>query len=215
MPNELEELSYARFLTPLEGELEREGDYDCVHISGADIDDVEAGHARFNETVFTSMAITRGSMRFSRFSDVWQRNVRWVGTDLSDTSWQDVELIAGALVGVDAGGANLRRVRFEGCKFDSVNFRKAKLREVQFVDCVLRHVDFGDADLTKVSFPGTTVEGLLLNRARLKAVDLRGAVHLNIAEGLDALRGATITPLQLLDLAPEFARTIGITVRED
>ncbi|MEV4123856.1 pentapeptide repeat-containing protein [Nocardia sp. NPDC049707] len=214
MPNELEELSYARYLTPLESDLEPEGDYDCVHITGTDIDDIEAGNSRFSETVFTSLAINRGSLRFSRFTDVWQRNVRWVGTDLSDTSWQDVELIAGALSGVDAGGANLRRVRFEGCKFDSVNFRKAKLREVQFVDCVLRHTDFGDAELTKVVFPGTTVEGLLLNRARLQQVDLRGAAHLDIAEGLDALRGVTITPLQLLDLAPEFAKAIGITVRD-
>lgn len=214
MPDQLEDLPYARFLKPLEGALEPEGEYDCVHVTGADMDDVEAGNGRFNETVFTSLAINRGSLRFSRFTDVWQRNVRWVGTDLSDTSWQDVELIAGALSGVDAGGANLRRVRFEGCKFDSVNFRRAKLREVQFVDCVLRHTDFGEADLTKLSFPGTTVEGLLINRARLQQVDLRGAAHLDIAEGLDALRGATITPLQLLDLAPEFARSIGITVRD-
>ncbi|MFI7670531.1 pentapeptide repeat-containing protein [Nocardia sp. NPDC049526] len=214
MPNELEDLPYARYLTPLESDLEPEGDYDCVHVSGGDIDDIEAGNSRFSETVFTSLAINRGSLRFSRFTDVWQRNVRWVGTDLSDTSWQDVELIAGALSGVDAGGANLRRVRFEGCKFDSVNFRKAKLREVQFVDCVLRHTDFGDAELTKVTFPGTTVEGLLINRARLQQVDLRGAAHLDVAEGLDALRGATITPLQLLDLAPVFAKAIGLTVRD-
>ncbi|WP_433634431.1 pentapeptide repeat-containing protein [Nocardia sp. CA-120079] len=214
MPNELEELPYARYLTPLESDLEPEGDYDCVHITGDDLDDIEAGNSRFSETVFTSLAINRGSLRFSRFTDVWQRNVRWVGTDLSDTSWQDVELIAGALSGVDAGGANLRRVRFEGCKFDSVNFRKTKLREVQFVDCVLRHTDFGDAELTKVTFPGTTVEGLLINRARLQQVDLRGAAHLDVAEGLDALRGATITPLQLIDLAPEFAKAIGITVRD-
>ncbi|WP_062981980.1 pentapeptide repeat-containing protein [Nocardia anaemiae] len=214
MPNELEDLPYARYLTRLEDDLEPEGDYDCVHITGADIDDIDAGNSRFSETVFTALAINRGSLRFSRFTDVWQRNVRWVGTDLSDTSWQDVELIAGARSGVDAGGANLRRVRFEGCKFDSVNFRKSKLREVQFVDCVLRHADFGDAELTKLTFPGTTVEGLLLNRARLKQVDLRGAAHLNVAEGLEALRGATITPLQLLDLAPEFAKAIGITVRD-
>jgi uncharacterized protein YjbI with pentapeptide repeats len=214
VPNELEDLPYARYLTPLESDLEPEGDYDCVHLTGADIDDIEASNSRFSETVFTSLAVNRGSLRFSRFTDVWQRNVRWVGTDLSDTSWQDVELRAGALSGVDAGGANLRRVRFEGCKFDSVNFRKAKLREVQFVDCVLRHTDFGDAELTKVTFPGTTVEGLLLNRARLQRVDLRGAAYLGIAEGLDALRGATITPLQLLDLAPEFAKAIGITVRD-
>ncbi|MFQ6395398.1 pentapeptide repeat-containing protein [Nocardia sp. KC 131] len=212
MPRELAELSYASYLKPLEGGLEQEGDYDCVQVSGADIDDVEAGHARFSETVFTSMSITRGSMRYSRFSDVWMRHVRWVGTELADTSWQDAELVEGAMSGVDAGGSNLRRVRFEGCKFDSVNFRRAKFRDVSFVDCVLRHTDFGDAELTNVTFPGTVVQGLLLNSARLKKFDLRDAVSISIADGLDALRGATISSRQLLDLAPDFARAIGINV---
>ncbi|WP_406230676.1 pentapeptide repeat-containing protein [Nocardia sp. NBC_01009] len=212
MPRELADLPYASYLKPLEGPLEQEGDYDCVQVSGADIDDVEAGHARFSEAVFTSLSINRGSMRYSRFADVWVRNVRWVGTELADTSWQDAELIEGAMSGVDAGGANLRRVRFEGCKFDSVNFRRAKFRDVSFVDCVVRHTDFGDAELTNVTFPGTVVQGLLLNRARLKKFDLRDAVSIGIADGIDALRGATISSRQLMDLAPDFARAIGINV---
>ncbi|MFE7799673.1 pentapeptide repeat-containing protein [Nocardia sp. NPDC057440] len=214
MPRELADLPYASYLKPLEGPLEQEGDYDCVQVSGADIDDVEAGHARFSETVFTSLSINRGSMRYSRFTDVWVRNVRWVGTELADTSWQDAELIEGAMSGVDAGGANLRRVRFEGCKFDSVNFRRAKFRDVSFVDCVVRHTDFGDAELTNVTFPGTVVQGLLLNRARLKKFDLRDAVSIGIADGVDALRGATISSRQLMDLAPDFARAIGINVAD-
>ncbi|WP_227999993.1 pentapeptide repeat-containing protein [Nocardia australiensis] len=212
MPRELEDLPYARYLKAVEGPLEPEGDYECVRLSDADIDDVDLGHARFSESAFTSVAFNRGSMRYSRFSDVWVRNVRWVGTELADTSWQDAELIDGVLAGVDLGGSHLRRVRFEGCKFDSVNFRRAKLRDVSFVDCVLRHPDFGDAELTNVTFPGTMLQGLLLSRARLKKFDLRDAVGVGIADGIDALRGATISHSQLLDLAPDFARAIGIVV---
>ncbi|MGW4092934.1 hypothetical protein [Nocardia sp. NPDC004750] len=48
----------------------------------------------------------------------------------------------------------------------------------------------------------------------LTALDLRGATALDVADGLDSLRGATISSPQLMDLAPAFARSIGITVRD-
>ncbi|MGN2639152.1 pentapeptide repeat-containing protein [Nocardia takedensis] len=212
MPADLDALPYARFLRPLSEEPESEGDYDCVHIDGVRWADPRVEHARFTESAFTDVTMTGGSLRHTRFADVWVRDTRWIGTDLADGSWQDAELIAAALSGVDAGGAVLRRVRFEGCKLDSVNLRRAKLREVSFIDCVLRDTDFGGATLSTVSFPGTRLEGLLVDNARLSAVDLREAAAIDIASGIPALRGARITPLQLMDLAPALAREAGILV---
>ncbi|MEV0297364.1 pentapeptide repeat-containing protein [Nocardia sp. NPDC050710] len=214
MPRELADLPYARYLEPFHGELEPEGDYDCAHLSGIDVSDADVRHATFTESAFTDFAMNRGSMRHTRFRDVWCRDVRWIGTELADTAWQDAELIAGALAGVDAGGAVLRRMRFEGCKLDSINLRSATLRDVTFVDCVLRDIDLAGANLTNVTFPGSRLDGLLLNKARLTKVDLRGALGIGIADGLEALRGATVTPLQLLDLAPAFARATGIIVAD-
>ncbi|WP_405182234.1 pentapeptide repeat-containing protein [Nocardia sp. NBC_01377] len=214
MPRDLADLPWARRLEPLEDDLRAEGDYDRTHLTGVDIADADIGNARFVESALTDFAMNRGSMRHTRFHDVWLRDVRWVGTELADTVWQDAEIVTGALVGVDAGGAVLRRVRFEGCKLESVNLRSATLREVAFVDCVLRDTDFGGARLTEVTFDGTRLDGVLLNNARLTQVDLRGAVGIDIADGIDALRGATITTLQLMDLAPAFARATGIIVSD-
>ncbi|SNY77023.1 Uncharacterized protein YjbI, contains pentapeptide repeats [Nocardia amikacinitolerans] len=215
MARELADLPFARYLRPFEGEPEREGDYDCVHVEDRQLEHSAAEHVRFEQSAFSSLTITRGSFRYGRFADVWLRAVAFVGTELADSSWQDAEFVEGALSGVDAGGAVLRRVRFEGCKFDSVNFRGAKLREVTFADCVLRHTDFGDAELNTVSFPGTVLTDLALNKTRMRKVDLRGATRIGVAEGLDGLRGATITPLQLMDLAPSFASALGITVADE
>ncbi|MEV0032073.1 pentapeptide repeat-containing protein [Nocardia sp. NPDC050793] len=215
MARELTDLPFARYLTPLEEEPEREGDYDCVHVDDRQLEHLAAEHVRFAESALSSLTVTRGSFRYGRFVDVWLRAVAFVGTELADTSWQDAEFVEGALSGVDAGGAVLRRVRFEGCKFDSVNFRGAKLREVSFVDCVLRHTDFGDAELNTVSFPGSDLTDLSLNKTRMRKVDLRGATRIGVAEGLDGLRGATITPLQLMDLAPSFASMLGIIVADE
>ncbi|WP_167475639.1 pentapeptide repeat-containing protein [Nocardia arthritidis] len=214
MPHQLADLPYARHLAPFDGDLEPEGDYECVHVDGRTLEDLAAGNARFTQCAFTGLVVGRGSLRFARFADVWLREVRWIGTDVSDTAWQDAEMIDGALSGVDAGGTNLRRIRFEGCKFDSVNFRKSVLRDVTFVDCVLRHTDFGDAKLTNVTFPGTALDDISFAKAQLAKVDLRGATALGVTDGLDALRGATINHTQLLDLAPVFARHLGLVVKD-
>lgn len=211
-PRELADLPYARHLEPFPGELEREGDYDGVHVDQAVFEDVDAGSARFVESAFTSVAFTGGSMRRARFNDVWLHSVRWVGTDLAETSWLDGVVVAGVLAGVEMFGSELRRVAFHNCKLDSFNLRSATLRDVTFADCLLRDVDFGGAALKSVAFPGSTLDKVRFGKARMADVDLRGAAALGIADGFDALRGATISTTQLLDLAPHLAQTLGITV---
>ncbi|MEU9891154.1 pentapeptide repeat-containing protein [Sphaerisporangium sp. NPDC051017] len=213
-PRELADLPYASYLEPLRGDLEQEGDYNTVHADGTVFEDAEAGNAGFTESVFSSVTFTGGRMQRARFHDVWLHTVRWVGTDLAETSWLDAEVVSGALAGVAAFSAELRRVRFFDCKFDSVNWRTATLQEVQFVGCLLRGVDFGGARLTDVTFPGSTLEGVRLSKAQLKKVDLRGAAALGIAEGIEALKGATIDHGQLLDLAPLFAQALGVIVKD-
>ncbi|MFE5210934.1 pentapeptide repeat-containing protein [Streptomyces sp. NPDC056600] len=212
VPRELADLPYARHLEPLRGELETEGTYDTVHADDREFQEPRAGGARFVECAFTSVAFEGGRMRRARFNDVWCHTVRWVGTDLAESSWMDATVLSGMLAGVQVFGATLRRVTFSHCKLDSVNWRSAALREVRFEDCLLRDVDFGEATLKDVSFPGTVLDGVRLRGARLSGVDLRGAASLGIADGVEALRGATIDQGQLLDLAPSFAQALGVTV---
>jgi uncharacterized protein YjbI with pentapeptide repeats len=212
VPRELADLPYARHLEPLRGELETEGTYDTVHADDREFLEPRAGGARFVECAFTSVAFEGGRMRRARFNDVWCHTVRWVGTDLAESSWMDASVLSGMLAGVQSFGATLRRVTFSHCKLDSVNWRSAALREVRFEDCLLREVDFGEAALTDVSFPGSVLDGVRLRGARLRGVDLRGAAALGIADGVEALRGATIDQGQLLDLAPAFAQALGVTV---
>ncbi|MEV0248557.1 pentapeptide repeat-containing protein [Nocardia sp. NPDC050712] len=215
MSRALVDLPYARRLAPFDGVLESDEEYDNVHVAGREFDEPDCRGSRFLESALTEVSIMRGSLRFTRLSDVWLRGVRMVGTNLGQSDWQDAELIDSAWSGVEIVSAGLRRVRFEGCKFESVNFRNCTLREVEFVDCVLRDVDFAEAALRQVSFPGSTLLRLAVDRARLQNVDLRGARTIDIASGLDALRGATINYGQLMDLAPAFAQAAGIIVSDD
>ncbi|EPH40146.1 hypothetical protein STRAU_6796 [Streptomyces aurantiacus JA 4570] len=160
------------------------------------------------------MTFTGGRYRRARFDDVWTHQVRWVGTDLAETAWTDCESGAGLLAGVELFGAQLRRVTFHHCKFDSVNLRAAALRDVTFVDCLLRDVDFGGAGLTRVAFPGTTLDRVRFDNVKADRADLSEAASLSIASGLEAMRGVTISALQLLELAPALADIVGLEVRE-
>ncbi|GAA3096448.1 hypothetical protein GCM10020254_47090 [Streptomyces goshikiensis] len=54
--------------------------------------------------------------------------------------------------------------------------------------------------------------GGLHGGVRMADVDLRGAVELDIARGVDALAGAVISPGQLFDLAPALAAQMGVRV---
>ncbi|WP_204328103.1 pentapeptide repeat-containing protein [Streptomyces aureoverticillatus] len=213
-PRDLADLPYAHRLEPFEGELEREGDYEAVHFDGCDFEELDGGSAAFAESAFSSVAFNGGRYRRARFDDVWTHQVRWVGADLAESRWTDCESGAGLLAGVELFSAQLRRVTFHHCKFDSVNLRVAALRDVAFVDCLLRDVDFGGAALTQVSFPGSTLDRVRFDDVKADRADLSEAAALGIASGLEAMRGVTISPLQLLELAPALAGVVGLKVRE-
>lgn len=103
---------------------------------------------------------------------------------------------------------------FQQCTFDSVNLRAAGLRDVTFADCLLRDVDFAGARFAGVAFPGSTLERVRFDNVTVDRADLSGAAALGIASGLDSLRGATISGLQLVELAPALARTLGLDVAD-
>ncbi|QIS18094.1 pentapeptide repeat-containing protein [Nocardia terpenica] len=215
MPRDLADLPFARYLTAFDAELESDMDYESVHLDNAVFDDADVRGVRFVESAFTGVSFTGGTLRHGRFDDAWLRGVRFIGTNLGQSSWLNSEFVDSALSGVELVGGLIRRTRFEGCKFESVNFRTAQLRDVSFVDCVLRDTDFSEATLTRVTFPGSRLDGVTLHGSTLDAVDLRGAATLDLTAGIDSLRGAIVGTVQLLDLAPAFARAAGIIVRDN
>jgi uncharacterized protein YjbI with pentapeptide repeats len=165
------------------------------------------------ECAFTQVTFDGGSLRRSRLSEVWLRDVRLVATDLAESDWLDAAFVSTVIAGAQAYNSNLRRVSFRGCKIDSVNFRSATLVDVVFDDCLLRDVDFAGATLERTRFPGSRLSGVDFTKATLKKADLRGA-DLDISAGYDSLRGAIIDTAQLIDLAPTFAQVLGITVKD-
>ena len=210
-PDRLADLPFAGTLTPHQGDLAADEDYEGVHFEGLDLDAPQAPGSRFMECAFTQVTVQDGRLRRARFNDVWLRGVRLTATELSDSSWIDATVIGSVAAGVVAHGSHLRQVTFRGCKLHGVNFRAATFTEVTFEDCMLREVDFGGATLRRCRFPGSQLHETDFSQVTLDKVDLRGA-ELGIIITPGALSGATITPVQLAELAPMLAEHAGITV---
>ncbi|MGW3120115.1 pentapeptide repeat-containing protein [Streptomyces sp. NPDC001107] len=213
-PRQIAELPYAHRLEHFTGKLEREGAYEFVRFDGCNFEEVSGGSSEFLQCAFSAVTLAKGRFRRSRFDDVWLSTARIVGADFAESTWMDSEVAASILAGVEMFGTQMRRVAFHNCKFDSVNARVARLRDVVFVDCLLRDVDLSGASLTNVSFPGSALDRVHLDKAEMKDVDLRDATQLGIVSGLDALKGARISTVQLLELAPALARMAGLIVED-
>jgi uncharacterized protein YjbI with pentapeptide repeats len=143
-------------------------------------------------------------------------NEEHVREDLAGAEWIAKHLIRDSfegcrMTGLEAPELIAEHVVFTGCRLDLANFRHAKLRNVVFEDCVLDEADFGGAEISLSRFTGCSLIGTHLEGARLTKVDLRGC-KLAPAGDLHVLRGATIDPVQLVDLAPALARDLGIDV---
>jgi uncharacterized protein YjbI with pentapeptide repeats len=211
VPSKLTDLPFSEWLVPHDGAWGPDGDHDTVHFAATRIMDADARGTRFLDCAFTGGVLEGGSLRGSRFLNVWADELRVVGTDLADTEWRDAALLGSVIAATPLSGARLRRVTFRGCKLDGVNFRGAGLTDVVFENCLLREADFAGASLTRTSFPGSQLTSTVLAGAALDRADLRGAT-LDITIEAGSLRGAIIAPSQLVELAPLLAEAMGITV---
>ncbi|MFD7030175.1 pentapeptide repeat-containing protein [Streptomyces sp. NPDC059917] len=193
-------------------ELEPDGDYDGLEFADLDLGGQEGVGARFMDCALRRCALDETGLARARFMDVVLEGVRGVGTDLAEASLRDVELRDARLGGVQLHGAVLERVLVQGGKIDYLNLRKARLKDVVFEGCVLVEADFAGAVLERVEFRDCALRGVDFSGVRMTDVDLRGAVELDIARGVESLAGAVISPPQLLDLAPALAAQVGLRV---
>lgn len=100
---------------------------------------------------------------------------------------------------------------FQGVKFDEIGFRFSSFKRVRFENCMLRQADFSNAKLTQVTFTGCNLESANFVSATCKDVDIT-TEDLSAVKGILGLKGATISEVQLLQLAPLLATELGFRV---
>lgn len=128
------------------------------------------------------------------------------------TTWKDVEILSSRIGAAELYDSGLHQVLFEGSKLGWVNLRASELRDVLFRGCRIEELDLGGARITRMAFEGCTVGKLVLTGVRSEGLDLRGLEFSSI-EGLEGLRGAVVSEMQAIDLAPIFAAHFGMEIR--
>jgi uncharacterized protein YjbI with pentapeptide repeats len=108
--------------------------------------------------------------------------------------------------------SSFKNVQFTGCKLDIVNFRFTTMENIIFEECMLDDADFYGATLKAVTFRNCTISKITFAAAEMRAVDLSESTIQSI-QGIDSLKGTTLSYDQLVQLAPYFAAELGITIK--
>ncbi len=189
------------------------GDYDAVRFAGADLQGQAADDATFLGCHLERCVMDGVSMRRARISECRLDELRATTLDAADSTWRDTLVSVGRVGALLAAGASWSSVRLRGGRLDLVDLSGARLHGVAFEACAVGELDLGAAEGRDVTFEGCQIELLDVTGARLAAVDLTGAT-IGAVRGVAGLRGALVTPAQLVDLAPLLAAQLGLRVQD-
>ena len=159
-----------------------------------------AGSGTFSQMLMNAAELAETKLRGVSLRDVIGRNVNAANSDWTAARMNRVVFERSSFTGMQLRESEIQETTFRECKFDYINFRIAQLRNVTFEGCVFTEADFGGAKLDRVRIDGCRLSRVDLSAAELTRVDLRGS-ELGVNDAF-ALRGAIISPTQLIDLAP-------------
>lgn len=189
----------------------RDDGHDLVRFEGTDFTGAHAEGATFLECSLVGCRLDDAHLEGSRWSDcAWER-VSGVGIALFEASLADMSIEGSRLAAMSAGGSAWRDVTVQGAKIDFLNLRGARLKDVRFVDCLIGELDLSEATVDGMSFDGCTLVEAQFGRGSYAALDLSGAT-LRSPRGVAGLTGATVSRVQLLELAECFAAELAIAV---
>lgn len=192
--------------------LEPRGDYDHVLFDDQDLGGTDATAAellacRIDRSRLDGLVIAK-----SRVVDSHLRECGAVSLDLTDAQWRNVLVEGGRIGALQAAGAQWANVRVRGVRIDYGALNGVRLDDVAFEDCEIAELDLGMGQLHKVSFEGCRIGVVDMEFAFCEEVDFSGA-EIQTLRGVGYLRGATVSATQLLALAPDMGRHLGIRTR--
>jgi uncharacterized protein YjbI with pentapeptide repeats len=201
-------------LTPFAGSLEARGDYESIDLVDRDLAGQSAESATFASCRIERCRMDGLDLRGSRIAESLLADNDATHVDVTDSVWRDTLVAGGRFGALTASGAAWTDVRLRGIKLDYLDLSGAKLSGVVFEACAIGELELAEADLRTVRFEASSVDVLDAASARFTDVDLSGA-KLRTIGGIASLKGATISPEQLIDVAPLLARHLGIVVGGD
>ena len=192
-------------------ELAAHGDYEGAHLLDVDLAGRKLDGAAFVACRLDRCGMDEVSIRRGRISECLLTEVHAISLDAADAVWRVSLLVDPRIGALSAPGITWDGIRIRGGKLDFANLSGSKLADVVLEGCVIGELDLGQAEVKRLRLDGAVIGVLDVTSARLLDVDLSDA-SLGTVRGIGGLRGATISPSQLLDLAPLLAAHVGVKV---
>ena len=167
--------------------------WDGVAVGRVSLADMQVEHATMTDVTFDGTDLANVSARGSSLVRVRGRNVRAVGMSLSDGRLQDVV--------------------FEDALLDLARFRFTRFERAIFRGCSMRDVDLSSATLVSVLFDGCDLTQVDLTKTTFQSCAMHGCT-LEDARGLSSLAGVSMSLTDVIELAPAFARAVGVTITD-
>ena len=186
---------------------EREGE----RYADADLSDYDLSGASFIECEFDAVTLTDTQLRGARFVDTLVA-ASFAPTLLAGrTTWRDSSVQSPRWGSAEMFDADLNSVHLRGGKIDYLNLRGSRLSNVIIEDCQIGELDLGGVRADRVAIRNCRIGTLDLTRATCVNVDIRGS-EFSTVNGLEGLRGVTVSEEQLALLAPVLASHLGLVV---
>ncbi|MGP9726539.1 pentapeptide repeat-containing protein [Glutamicibacter sp. AOP3-A1-12] len=189
------------------------GYVEVLHFTGYDRKLLDLTDARLEDCLFSELNIGELSMRNARYIQCEFKQLSAPIVEGAGATLNDVRMIHSRFGSADHSDSSTDSVVFDHCKFGWVNLRSAQLRDVLFRDCTFDEIDLQQAKAQRVSFENCRTGVLSVERATLSSVDLTG-LEISQVQGIEGLRGATISEQQLSSLSHEFAAYLGLRIKD-
>ncbi|KRB37694.1 hypothetical protein [Microbacterium sp. Root180] len=175
-------------------------------------DTTDASHAALTECVVAAASVDRLDLLGATLVDVEIDALKATSISARESRLRRVRFTGGRIGTLDLTGAGIDEVELRGIRIDYLSLAAAKVEDLLIADCTIVTLDLPQATLSRVRFESTRADEVDTRGMRADSLDLRG---LDAASYLDvsSLRGATLTPWQVEQLAPAFASALGIDVQ--
>lgn len=175
-------------------------------------------NTRVDERTFASLRVKecileRVSLANCRFGSVTFKDVRLIECDLANLKAHGMTMVRVTfercrMTGLQAGIAELQDVLIAEGDQRYMQFRFSKCQSSEFDHCNLEEADFHGTDLSGSRFRVCNLKKADLGEVKLAGADLRGSQLEGVLWNAEDIRGATIDPVQAL----EVARLLGVKI---
>ena len=172
----------------------------------------DLAHAQF-EQCSLSGTVDRADLTGSTLLDVEIVDARAAALSLKDATIRRLRISGGRIGTLDLSGAHVAELILEHARIDYLSLAAAKVQDGLITDCTVTTLDLPMATLTRVRFENCRADEVDPRGMRADSLDLRGLDALAFLD-VGALRGSTLTTLQVEQLAQVLATSAGIDVQD-